>query len=93
MFDPIQFGQRIKKARKDAGLTMNQVSAMIYFSQSLISRYELGQVTPPIDRVIDLCKLYGCSMDVVCGLDDTKQNGLDGSKEHEQEPAEKAGAG
>ena len=93
MYDPIQFRRRIRRARKAAGLTTSQVAQILYLSQSLVSRYELGQATPPIDRVIELCKLYGCSMDAVCGLrEGMEQNSEAGSECHEQEPAAKAGA-
>ena len=62
-----QFGHRLNQARVKAGFSMNQVSAKLYISQSVISRYESGKVTPTIDRVCAMANLYGCSIDWLCG--------------------------
>lgn len=66
-FDPVAFGERLRQARERAGLTMKQVNARVYISQSVISRYESGEVTPTIERVFSLANLYGCSIDWLCG--------------------------
>lgn len=67
MFNPVFFGERLRQARERAGLTMKQVNARVYISQSVISRYESGEVTPTIERVFSLANLYGCSIDWLCG--------------------------
>lgn len=67
-FDPVAFGERLHKARTNAGLTMVQVQDNVYVSQGTISRYEHGLVFPTIERVFELANLYGCSMDWLCGL-------------------------
>lgn len=69
MFNPVIFGERLRQARENAGLTMNQANAKVYISQSVISRYESGAVTPTIDRVFALAGLYGCSIDWLCGVE------------------------
>ena len=67
-FDPVAFGERLHQARINAGLTMVQAGGAIFMSQSAISRYEKGINIPTVDRLFELAKLYGCSMDWLCGL-------------------------
>ena len=67
-FDPVSFGERLHQARTRKGLTMVQVQDIVYVSQGTISRYEHGISYPSIERVYELAKLYGCSMDRLCGL-------------------------
>lgn len=62
------FGARLRHARKRAGMTMKHVEQCASISQSVISRYEYGEVTPTVDRVFALANLYGVSMDWLCGL-------------------------
>ena len=70
MFNSRKFGERLREAREKAGMTMVQVRDNVYVSQGVISRYENGLVYPTIERVYELAKLYGCSMDWLCGLED-----------------------
>ena len=67
-FDPVAFGERLRQARTNAGMTMMQVHDNLFISQGVLSRYEHGLVFPIIDRVFELAKLYGCSIDWLCGL-------------------------
>lgn len=68
MFDSVSFGDRLRQARINNGLTMVQVQDKLFISQGVISRYEHGLVFPTIERVFELANLYGCSMDWLCGL-------------------------
>ena len=70
MFNSRKFGERLREAREKAGMTMVQVRDHVYVSQGVISRYENGLVYPSIERVYELAKLYGCSVDWLCGLED-----------------------
>ena len=70
MFNPRQFALRLRKARKRAGLSMKRVHELVYVSQSVICRYEKGSTFPPVERLYDLAKLYGVSMDWLCGMED-----------------------
>lgn len=67
MFDSVAFGERLRQARINNGLTMVQVQEKLYISQGVLSRYEHGQVYPTIERVFELAELYGCSIDWLCG--------------------------
>jgi len=68
--DQKAFGARLQEARMKTGLSTNRVSLMIGVSQPTISRYENARVVPTVDRLYDLAKLYGCSMDWLCGMEE-----------------------
>ena len=67
--DQKAFGTRLQEARMKTGLSTNRVSDIIGVSQPTISRYENARVVPTVDRLYALAKLYGCSMDWLCGLE------------------------
>ena len=67
-FDSKVFGTRLRHAREKAGMTMKHVEQCAFISQSVISRYEYGEVTPTVDRVFALANLYGVSLDWLCGM-------------------------
>lgn len=63
------FGTRLQEARMKTGLSTNRVSDIIGISQPTISRYENARIVPTVDRLYALAKLYGCSMDWLCGME------------------------
>lgn len=67
--DQKAFGARLQEARMKTGLSTNRVSLMIGISQPTISRYENARVVPTVDRLYALAKLYGCSVDWLCGME------------------------
>lgn len=68
MFDAKRFGARLQQARMNAGYTGTQASTVIFTTQGSISRYENALVSPSIERVAELARLYGCSIDWLCGI-------------------------
>lgn len=68
--DIMQFCDRLRQARENAGLTTTAVASALYTDQSLISRYENGHVMLKIDRVVEMAKMYGVSIDWLCGLEE-----------------------
>ncbi|WP_413219526.1 helix-turn-helix domain-containing protein [Tritonibacter mobilis] len=51
----------IKRARLEAGLTLDQAAAKMGLSQSTMSRIETGETTITADRLVDLASAYGVS--------------------------------
>lgn len=49
--------------RKAAGLTQAQVSEQIGVSTPAVSMWESGQNKPRADTLVELAKLYGCTVD------------------------------
>ncbi len=65
-----QFANRLKQARKMAGLTQEQVSFELDISRSNISKYENGFLKPNIQTIKDLIKLYKVDANYLFGSDE-----------------------
>lgn len=55
----------LKKLRKQKGLTQISIQLKTGIEQSLISKYENGERTPPTDALIILAELYDVSIDYI----------------------------
>lgn len=74
MFDPVQFGARLRQARDRTGMSGDEVAMCLQTSEGSVSRYERGLVEPGINRVYEFAKLYNVSIDWLCGLDGGKKD-------------------
>lgn len=61
---------KLKRLRKEKGLSLKEVAASIGFSSTgIISDYEYGHKTPSLIALSKLASLYGVSTDYLLGLD------------------------
>ena len=60
---------RLKSLRMQRGYSQKLVAARIKTTQAEISRYESGEKTPRIERLIQLSVIYNCSLDYIAGKD------------------------
>ncbi len=65
------FVTNIKRARKDAKLTQQEVADKINTSRSNITKYEIGLLEPNIDTIGQLAELYNVSTDWLFGIKKT----------------------
>ena len=56
-------GQKITKLRNRADLSQEQLAEKISVSRQLVSKWEMDEALPQIDRVLQLCELFGISTD------------------------------
>lgn len=60
----MSFGQNIQFLRKmHKGMTQEELAEKMGVSRQTISKWELDGTYPEMDKVIELCKLFSCSMD------------------------------
>lgn len=59
---------RLKQCRAAARLQQKDVIAKTGIAQTSISGYENGTITPTLENLIVLAKLYGVSLDYLCSL-------------------------
>lgn len=52
------FAEKIKKARKEAGLSQEKAAELLKTSQSNISKYESGVLEPNLDTIRMMIALY-----------------------------------
>lgn len=65
-------GTRIKIARKQKGLTQEQLAEVIGVSRSAISRWESGDMEPTIKNLAELARTLDVSSDHLLGLDESR---------------------
>ena len=69
----MDFGNRLKELRKQAGLTQQQLANQIGLSKTVISYYELHTRTPSPEIIIKLAAVFHVSSDYLLGIE--KKNG------------------
>ncbi len=57
----MNFGEKLRNARKKAGLTQQQVADALELERSSIARYELGQVEPKLKIIPKFCEILNVS--------------------------------
>ena len=53
----------IKEFRKKSGLSQVQVAEKLFVNQNTVRQWETGRSSPPIDVLIKLSDLFGCTID------------------------------
>ncbi len=69
----VQFGQRLKELRLQAGLTQKQLADRIWVSKAAIGNYELSDRKPSPEIIIKLAKVFHVSTDYMLGVDEKEQ--------------------
>ncbi|QRN85414.1 helix-turn-helix transcriptional regulator [Clostridia bacterium] len=72
------FGEKLQMLRKQKGMSQEQLAVQVEVSRQSISKWELGESSPDIDRILILSRYFGVSTDYL--LDDTWEE-----KEEEKE--------
>ena len=67
-------GQNIKKLRKNADMTQEELAEMLSISSQAISRWETDSAMPDISLLPSLCNIFNVSADELLGIDIVKQN-------------------
>ncbi len=62
------FGERLRKLRKEAGLTQPELAERTWLSKAVISNYELGVRKPSIDIVVKFSKFFHVPSDYLLGI-------------------------
>ncbi|MBB1485806.1 LexA family protein [Oceanospirillum sediminis] len=60
-------GERLKKFRKDAGMTQQQVADLMGVSRPAVGQWESGQTSPSLEMLSTLAARYGVSRGVLLG--------------------------
>lgn len=64
----------LKELREDIGLTQLDVAERLSLTRQTISRYETGDIEPPLDTLVKLADLYNCSLDYLTGRTKERYN-------------------
>ena len=59
----MDLGSKIKKLRLRAGLTQEMVAEHLGVSFQTISKWEMDAANPEMDKALEICKIFNCSLD------------------------------
>lgn len=71
----VDFGNKLKQLRLQAGLTQKQLAERVKVTKSVISYYELQERYPSPEMLIKLANIFNVSTDFLLGME--KQQTLD----------------
>lgn len=57
-------GQLVREARRRAGMTQRQLASRAGVSQPTIARIESGEVSPSLERIVELVRASGFDLDI-----------------------------
>ena len=70
----MSIGNRIQRLRIDNGLTQEQLAEKLCVSRQSISKWEIDQSLPEIDKVVQMSKLFSVATDdILMEADDVKK--------------------
>ena len=61
----MQIGEKIAGLRQKAGLSQEQLAEKLSVSRQSVSKWEMNQSLPQLDKVIQLCNLFNISTDAL----------------------------
>jgi transcriptional regulator with XRE-family HTH domain len=73
----MDIGDRMLKARKQAGLTQQRVGEAIGVHKSSVSQYESNQSRPTLENLVAFCELTNISLDWLILGRETPKNSID----------------
>lgn len=71
----ISLGNRIRKARENAGVTQEELAERIGVSRSAVARWELGEIEPKLKNLVALAVELEVSTDELLGISGQKAGG------------------
>lgn len=77
-------GEKIAHLRDNSGISQEQLAEKLAVSRQSVSKWEMGQALPQIDKVLQLCELFNISSDELLfdkiSIDKTTKNETKGNK-------------
>lgn len=62
-YDAVEFGARIKKLRKESGMTQETLADLLFLSSDSISRMENGKGMCMPEHVVHICEIFDVTSD------------------------------
>lgn len=63
------FHEKLMLLRKERGLSQEELGFQLGVTRQTVSKWEMGQTTPEMDKLIELSRLFAVSMDELAGND------------------------
>ena len=83
----MKFNEKLVMLRKQQNLSQEQVSEKLGVARQTVSKWELGETTPEMDKLIIISKLYDITLDELMKEDNEGKNVNDANNTNSQKLA------
>ena len=73
----MQFGENLKKVRKNKKMSQEQLAEKVNVSRQSISKWETGEAYPEMNNILQLCKIFNCKINDLIHTDMSDISSLD----------------
>ena len=70
----MKFNEKLIELRKKQGLSQEELGYKLNVTRQTVSKWELGQTTPEMDKLIEMSKIFNISIDELINESDTTPN-------------------
>ena len=65
----MKFGENLQKLRKERNISQEQLAEQIGVTRQSVSKWESNMSYPEMDKLIAICKIFNCDLDVLVNKD------------------------
>lgn len=69
----MKFGENLQKLRKERGISQEQLAEQLGVTRQSVSKWESGASYPEMDKIVAICNIFHCDMDVLINKDITEE--------------------
>lgn len=69
----MKFGENLQKLRKEKRISQEQLAEQLGVTRQSVSKWESGNSYPEMDKIVAICNLFHCDMDVLINKDITEE--------------------
>ena len=66
----MRFAENLMTLRKQRGWSQEELGSQIKVTRQTVSKWEMGQSTPELEKLVELSKLFDMSLDQLVGLEE-----------------------
>lgn len=70
----MNFGDKLTNLRKQKGLSQEELGFQLNVTRQTVSKWELGQTTPEMDKLVELSKIFGVTVDELTNAEEININ-------------------
>lgn len=71
----MNFAEHLMTLRRQRGWSQEELGDQIGVTRQTVSKWEMGQSTPELEKLVELSRLFGMSIDQLVGLEETGEEG------------------
>lgn len=71
----MSFAEHLMSLRRQRGWSQEELGNRIGVTRQTVSKWEMGQSTPELEKLVELSRLFGISIDRLVGLEETGEEG------------------